>query len=63
VGTLSWNTRAHLELYLGVPTSGRVLHAANPRLSPDELAYVIDHAGERVIVVDASLTPASPRAR
>jgi fatty-acyl-CoA synthase len=58
VGTLCWNTRAHLELYLGVPCSGRVLHAANPRLESDELAYGIEHAGDRVVFVDASLTAA-----
>jgi fatty-acyl-CoA synthase len=58
VGTLCWNTRAHLELYLAVPASGRVLHTANPRLDADELAYVIEHAGDRVVFVDASLTPA-----
>jgi fatty-acyl-CoA synthase len=58
VGTLSWNTRAHLELYLGIPTSGRVLHTANARLDADELAYVFEHAGDRVVFVDASLTPA-----
>jgi fatty-acyl-CoA synthase len=41
-----------------VPCSGRVLHTANPRLGADELAYVIEHAGDRVVFVDASLTPA-----
>jgi fatty-acyl-CoA synthase len=63
VGTLCWNTGAHLELYLGVPCSGRVLHTANPRLDADDLAYVIEHAGDRVVFVDASLTPALAEVR
>jgi fatty-acyl-CoA synthase len=56
VGTFAWNTRRHLELYLGVPAAGRVLHAANVRLSSEDVRYVIRHAGDRVLFVDASLT-------
>jgi fatty-acyl-CoA synthase len=55
VGTLAWNTHLHLEAYLGVPCAGAVLHTLNIRLHPDELAYTINHAEDRVLLVDASL--------
>ncbi len=57
VGTLSWNHQEHLEAYLAVPCMGAVLHTLNLRLNPDQLAYVINHAEDRVILVDASLVP------
>jgi fatty-acyl-CoA synthase len=56
VGTFAWNSHRHLELYLGVPCSGRALHAANVRLSPDDVAYVVGHARDDVLFVDAALT-------
>ena len=57
VGTLCWNGFRHLELYFAVPCYGAVLHTLNLRLAPDQLAYIINHAGDRVIFVDASLAP------
>ncbi|HLX90005.1 MAG TPA: AMP-binding protein, partial [Acidimicrobiales bacterium] len=57
VATLAWNTYRHLELYFAVPCSGRVLHTLNLRLSPEDLAYIVGHAGDQVIVVDADLLP------
>jgi fatty-acyl-CoA synthase len=57
VGTLCWNTSRHLELYFAVPCAGFVLHTLNLRLSAQELAYVANHAEDRVIFVDASLLP------
>jgi fatty-acyl-CoA synthase len=57
VATLAWNHHRHLEAYFGVPCSGRVLHTLNARLSPDELAYIIDHAGDQVILTDAEFLP------
>ena len=57
VGTLCWNTHQHLELYFGVTCYGAVLHTLNLRLSPDDLAYIINHAEDRVIFVDESLVP------
>ncbi len=57
IGTLCWNTYRHLELYWAIPCIGAVLHTLNLRLAPDQLAYIIHHAGERVIFVDASLAP------
>ena len=47
VGTFLWNTQEHLEAYLAVPSMGAVLHTLNLRLFPEQLAYVIDHAGTR----------------
>ena len=57
VGTLGWNTYQHLEAYFGVPSSGAVLHTLNPRLHEDDLAYIANHAEDRVMLVDESLVP------
>ncbi len=57
VATLAWNNYQHLEAYFGVPLCGGVLHTLNLRLHPDELAYVVDHADDRVILVDEVLLP------
>ena len=57
VATLAWNTSRHLELYFAVPCYGAVLHTLNLRLPKDQLTYIINHAEDRVIFVDASLAP------
>ena len=57
VGTFLWNTQEHLEAYLAVPSMGAVLHTLNLRLFPEQLAYVINHAGDKVILVDATVLP------
>jgi len=57
VGTLGWNSHRHLEAYYAVPCMGAVLHTLNLRLHPEQLAYVINHAKDRVLIVDASLLP------
>ncbi|MGH9088490.1 MAG: long-chain fatty acid--CoA ligase [Acidimicrobiales bacterium] len=57
VGTFLWNNQTHLEAYLAVPSMGAVLHTLNIRLFPEQLAYVINHAEDRVVVVDGSLVP------
>ncbi len=57
VGTFAWNSHRHLELYWAVPLSGAVLHTVNIRLAPRDVAYIINHAGDRVLFVDASLWP------
>src|SRR5256885_905317 len=57
VGTLCWNSYRHLELYFAVPCYGAVLHTLNLRLAADQLAFIIRHAEDRVIFVDASLLP------
>jgi fatty-acyl-CoA synthase len=57
VGTLSWNNQRHLEAFLAVPSMGAVIHTLNIRLSGDQLAYVINHAEDRFIIVDSALIP------
>jgi fatty-acyl-CoA synthase len=57
VGTLMWNHAWHLEAYFGVPASGCVLHTLNLRLHPDELAYILNHAEDRVLIIDDVLLP------
>ncbi len=57
VGSLCWNSFRHLELYFAVPCYGAVLHTLNLRLPSDQLTYIIGHAEDKVIFVDASLAP------
>ncbi|OWT54856.1 long-chain fatty acid--CoA ligase [Candidimonas nitroreducens] len=54
VATLAWNGYRHLELYFGVSGSGRVLHTINPRLHPDQIAWIANHADDRVLCFDLS---------
>ena len=49
VGTLAWNGHRHLELYYAVSGSGAVLHTLNPRLHPDQLTWIADHAEDQVL--------------
>ena len=55
VGTFMWNSSRHLEAYLAVPSMGAVLHTVNCRLSPEHMAYIINHAGDRFLIVDSRL--------
>jgi fatty-acyl-CoA synthase len=57
VATLMWNHHAHLEAYFGIPVAGGVLHTLNLRLHPDELAFVVNHAEDRFVIVDDVLLP------
>jgi fatty-acyl-CoA synthase len=57
VATLCWNHYQHLEAYFGIPCGGYVLHTLNLRLHPNDLAYIADHAHDRVVIVDRSLLP------
>src|SRR6476469_5874588 len=52
VATLCWNHSAHLEAYFGVPSAGGVVHTLNLRLHPDELAFIVNHAEDRFLIVD-----------
>ncbi|HRB04424.1 MAG TPA: AMP-binding protein, partial [Ilumatobacteraceae bacterium] len=63
VGTFMWNNQTHMEAYLAIPCMGAVLHTLNIRLFPEQLAYVINHAEDRVIIVDASVAPLLARVR
>jgi fatty-acyl-CoA synthase len=55
VGSFAWNTQEHLETYYAVMGMGAVLHTINLRLHPDQIAYTVEHAGDEVILLDASL--------
>ena len=57
VGTFCWNTQEHLEAYFAVPCMGAVLHTLNIRLPAAQVAQIVNHAGDRVVLVDASLLP------
>ncbi|MFD0667417.1 3-(methylthio)propionyl-CoA ligase [Ramlibacter sp. MAHUQ-53] len=57
VATLAWNGYRHLALYFGVSGSGRVLHTLNPRLHPDQIAWIVNHAEDRVLCFDATFLP------
>ncbi|MET8679055.1 long-chain fatty acid--CoA ligase [Streptomyces sp. NPDC004647] len=57
VATLMWNNAVHLEAYLAIPSMGAVLHTLNLRLPTDQLAWIVNHAADRVIIVDGSLLP------
>src|SRR5262245_41368629 len=57
VATLSWASQEHLEAYLAIPSIGAVLHTLNLRLHPDDLAYIVNDAADRVLIVDESLLP------
>ncbi|WP_293662034.1 3-(methylthio)propionyl-CoA ligase [Rhodoferax sp. OV413] len=57
VATLAWNGYRHLELYFGVSGSGRVLHTLNPRLHPDQIVWICNHAEDQVLCFDMSFLP------
>ncbi|HEV3266904.1 MAG TPA: long-chain fatty acid--CoA ligase [Acidimicrobiales bacterium] len=63
VGTFMWNNQTHMEAYLAVPSMGAVLHTLNIRLFPEQLVYIINHAEDEIIIVDASLVPLFARVR
>ena len=63
VGTFLWNNQTHLEAYLAIPAMGAVMHTLNIRLFPEQLAYVINHAEDKVIICDASLAGLLARVR
>ncbi len=57
VATLAWNTYRHMELYYAVSGSGAVLHTLNPRLHPDQVVYIADHAEDQVLFFDLTFLP------
>ena len=57
VATLAWNGYRHLELYFGVSGSGRVLHTVNPRLHPEQIAWIVNHAEDQVLCFDMTFLP------
>ena len=57
VATLSWNHHQHMEAYFAVPSMGAIVHPLNLRLSPDDLSYIVNHAEDKIIIVDQVLLP------
>src|SRR5258705_1380605 len=55
VGTFAWNSHRHMEVYFAAPLMGMVLHTVNIRLSAQDITYIVNHAGDEVLIVDASL--------
>ena len=57
VGTIAWNGFRHFELYYGISGIGAVLHTINPRLAPEHVTYIVNHAEDRIVFVDLNLLP------
>ena len=57
IATLAWNGYRHLEIYFGVSGSGRVLHTLNPRLHPEQIAWIVNHAEDHVLCFDMTFLP------
>lgn len=57
VGSIAWNNHRHLEAYYAVSGSGMVMHTCNPRLHPQQLIYIINHAEDKVVLFDATFAP------
>ena len=57
VATLAWNGHRHMELYYAVSGSGAILHTINPRLHPDQIVYIADHAEDQVLCFDMTFLP------
>jgi fatty-acyl-CoA synthase len=57
VATLAWNTSRHLEAWYGIPGVGAIYHTVNPRLFPDQIAWIINHAEDRVVLADLTFVP------
>ncbi len=57
VGTLGWNGYRHLEVYYAAPGMGAICHTINPRLHPDDIGYIVNHAEDKILFVDLSFAP------
>ena len=57
VGSIAWNNHRHLEAYYAVSGSGMVMHTINPRLHPQQLIYIVNHAEDQVVLFDATFAP------
>jgi 3-(methylthio)propionyl---CoA ligase len=57
IGTIAWNDHRHFELYFGIPAIGAVCHTINPRLFPEQLVYIVNHAADRILFVDPMFLP------
>src|ERR1700753_4138917 len=57
VATLAWNTWRHLEAWYGILGIGAVYHTVNPRLFPDQIVWIVNHAGDRIMMTDLTFVP------
>src|SRR5664279_3870668 len=57
VATMAWNGYRHMELYYGVSGMGAVLHTINPRLFPEQIAYIVNHAEDQYLFFDLTFVP------
>ncbi|MBO6777008.1 MAG: AMP-binding protein, partial [Marinibacterium sp.] len=56
-GTIAWNNRRHMEIYFGTSGAGFICHTINPRLHPEQLAYIINHADDKVLFLEPTFLP------
>ena len=61
IATLAWNSARHLEVWYGVAGAGAVCHTINPRLFPDQIAWIVDHAQDRALLLDLTFVPLMER--
>ncbi|MBO9450386.1 long-chain-fatty-acid--CoA ligase [Tropicibacter sp. R16_0] len=59
--TIAWNNRRHLEIYFGVAGAGMVCHTINPRLFPEQLIYIINHAEDQILFLDKTFLPVAAK--
>ncbi|HBZ43873.1 MAG TPA: long-chain fatty acid--CoA ligase [Maritimibacter sp.] len=59
--TIAWNNRRHLELYFGIGAGGRVTHTINPRLTPEQMIYILNHAEDEVLFLDRTFLPVAAK--
>ena len=57
VATLAWNTWRHMEAWYGITGIGAIYHTVNPRLFPDQIVWIVNHAGDRMMFVDLTFVP------
>ncbi|MCB1476928.1 MAG: AMP-binding protein, partial [Rhodobiaceae bacterium] len=57
VATLAWNTWRHLEIWYGINGVGAIYHTINPRLFPEQIAYIVNHAADRILFTDLTFLP------
>ncbi|HWJ02162.1 MAG TPA: long-chain fatty acid--CoA ligase [Verrucomicrobiae bacterium] len=57
VGTFAWNNHRHMEAYFAIPCMGSILHTINIRLSAEHIVYIINHAGDKLLLIDEDLVP------
>ena len=59
--TIAWNNTRHLELYFGIGSGGRVTHTINPRLTPEQMIYIINHAADEILFLDRTFLPVAAK--